>query len=186
MSNFPKLIGLTGFARSGKSTVAELLSDHYGYSQTAIAAPLKKILYEWDDEVAFLVDEVGWEKAKEQMFVRERLQRLGQIMREAFDDRFLIRKAVSAVSKSSMTRIVVSDVRTEAEANAIWMANGYVVRVTKQGVGPANDDITEQPLDADYVIVNDGTVDDLLWSIDELIDSIKRREEQNGTYGASF
>ncbi len=35
------LIGLTGPAGSGKSTVARILSDHYGFAELSFAAPIR-------------------------------------------------------------------------------------------------------------------------------------------------
>jgi molybdopterin-biosynthesis enzyme MoeA-like protein len=111
------------------------------------------------------------------MYVRERLQFLGSVLRETFGDKFLLRHATARVSLSSETRIVVSDIRTQIEADAIRTANGYVVNVTKPGIGPANDDITEQALEPDFTVVNDSDLEELLFSIDEMIEAIKRRQK---------
>jgi len=172
----PKLIGLTGFARSGKDTVAQVLHNHYGYTQSAIADPIKQIVYATNDEIAFLVDEVGWEKAKNDIYVREALQTMGSVLRDAFGTKFLLRNAIARVSLSSETRIVISDVRTQDEADAIHLSNGFVVRINKPGVGPVNNDITEQLLESDFTVVNDGSMEDLLYSVDEMFELIKKQE----------
>lgn len=38
------ILGLTGFAQSGKSTVADYLVEHHGFTRVSFAAPLKKML----------------------------------------------------------------------------------------------------------------------------------------------
>jgi hypothetical protein len=39
-----QVIGLTGYAGSGKSTVAQYLVEHHGFTRLSFAAPLKKML----------------------------------------------------------------------------------------------------------------------------------------------
>mgnify|MGYP006283771541 FL=1 len=40
------IIGLTGYAQSGKDTVASLLVEHYGYERVAFADKIRSFLYE--------------------------------------------------------------------------------------------------------------------------------------------
>ena len=46
-----KLIGLTGFAGSGKSTVAQYLVEQHGFTRLSFAAPLKKMLRTLDPQI---------------------------------------------------------------------------------------------------------------------------------------
>lgn len=102
----PHLIGLSGYAQTGKDTVGQLLVQEWDYQRVAFADSLREMLYalnpmvdavidtslidvpEWGlttFAVQALVDEVGWERAKaapasegsEQWSVRAYLQRLG-------------------------------------------------------------------------------------------------------------
>ena len=40
------IIGLTGYAQSGKDTVAQVLVDNYGFNRVSFADPIRKLLYE--------------------------------------------------------------------------------------------------------------------------------------------
>ena len=40
------IIGLTGYARSGKDTVAKILVDNYGYKRIAFADKIRELLVE--------------------------------------------------------------------------------------------------------------------------------------------
>jgi hypothetical protein len=44
MSNLPRLIGLVGYQRVGKTTTAKLLEEQHGYTWTRFAGPLKDML----------------------------------------------------------------------------------------------------------------------------------------------
>jgi len=44
MTALPRLIGLVGYQRSGKTTTARLLDDQHGYIWTRFAGPLKEML----------------------------------------------------------------------------------------------------------------------------------------------
>jgi dephospho-CoA kinase len=39
------IIGLTGYAQSGKDTVANILVENYGYQRVAFADPIRALLY---------------------------------------------------------------------------------------------------------------------------------------------
>ena len=41
--NYPRIIGITGYKRSGKDTIADYLVKHYGYKKLSFATPLKHI-----------------------------------------------------------------------------------------------------------------------------------------------
>jgi hypothetical protein len=60
---------------------------------------------------------------------------------------------------------VITDVRFTNEATAILAAGGTVIRVTRPGVQPANDHVSETQLDKSdliaHTIINDGTVSQL-------------------------
>ena len=166
-SGKPQLIGMSGFARSGKDTASEYLKDIHGYDMRAIATPLKNILPKVDEYVAHMVDDYGWEKAKERMKVREGLQRLGATLREEFGQDFLPLMAMGKITKDTL--LVVSDIRTHREVEIIREHGGLVVRVERPGVGPANADVTEAVVDYDYLVENNGTLEELYFEIEKII-----------------
>ena len=73
------IIGLTGYARSGKDTVANYLVEHHGYTRVAFADAIRDALYELNPyiannlRVAEVVDDYGWDIAKTNPEVRRLL-----------------------------------------------------------------------------------------------------------------
>jgi len=163
------LVGLSGYARSGKDTAAAALSD-LGFERRAFADAMKTALYRLNplisngDEYTGLsnvVDAEGWERAKSRTEVRALLQRFGtQAGREILGEDIWVDTALRNLSE----RTVFTDVRFQNEADAIRSHHGIVIRVERPGVGPINSHSSETGLDGypfNAVIQNDGTVDDL-------------------------
>lgn len=177
----PTLIGLAGYARSGKDTAAEALIE-LGYERRAFADKLKDLLaylnpiveadaFESCDCCGLQVEfervndhlRFGWEGAKNTYEIRELLQRLGVGAREILGDTVWVDAALDDLPDSTK-RVVVTDVRFPNEADAIRAIGGKVYRVERDGVGPVNGHVSETALDLyafDGVIPNDGTVEDL-------------------------
>ena len=161
------IIGLAGFARSGKDTVADILVRDYGYTRYAFADPLKNILYSMDDTVRRKVDMFGWDEAKQTGNTRVQLQELGMAIRQQFGSEILLQR----ILKVAEPPFVISDVRLPFEARAVHIAGGVIFRVDRPGVGPANNHATEGVLPAEQVILNDGTIEDLAQKVRECIDN---------------
>jgi hypothetical protein len=168
-------IGMAGYARSGKDTVAAYLIEHEGYIRMSFADPIREALLALDPMVSVGGYHVplrqahgiyGWEGLKTSgVDVRGLLQRLGtEVGREMFGEDFWVEAALSRAEDGA--KIVFADVRFPNEANAIKKLGGKVYRVERDGVGPANDHISERALDDyefDAVIDNGGSIE-LLYS----------------------
>ena len=165
-----EIIGLIGYAQSGKDTVASILVEKYGYRRIAFADKIKDFLYGINPMVACsptgylqdLVKLVGWNEAKKEPQVRKLLQDLGISARELLDENIWI---ISALGKiNSGERAVITDVRFENEAKKIKDLGGQLWRVKRVGVGPVNDHVSESELDGykvDQIFVNNGSIEDL-------------------------
>jgi hypothetical protein len=71
--------------------------------------------------------------------------------------------------------LVLSDTRSEAEAQAVKSQGGLVVRVERPGYGPVNNHVSEIMLDAwgfDFTIRNDSSLAALQFKVDALITAI--------------
>lgn len=168
MSQLPSIIGLSGYAQSGKDTVANILVREYGYERIAFADPIKDLLYKINPHVGggtFLkstVDTIGWERAKKNPEVRIMLQSLGVGARELFGENFWIDLALAKAKQEH--RVVITDVRFKNEAQMITIAGGQLWRVHRPHTGPVNDHISESELDDhpfDYRIYNNSGLDGL-------------------------
>lgn len=165
-----EVIGLTGYAQSGKDTVASILVEKYGYRRIAFADKIRDFLYGINPMVACsptgylqdLVNLVGWNEAKKEPQVRRLLQDLGISARELLDENIWITSALGKINSGE--RVVVTDVRFENEAMMIKLMGGQLWRVKRVGVGPINDHVSESELDGykvDQIFVNNGSIEDL-------------------------
>lgn len=180
------LIGLSGYARSGKDAAATFLVAR-GFKRIALADTLRDILYTTDPFVpshdirnihtpvyvtrlSALVDEVGWDKAKSNPEVRRLLQVLGtEAGRNILGEDVWVNHALGSYDNSD---VVVTDVRFRNEAEFIRSKGGLVVRIERPGVGPVNDHSSDNGLlgyHFDTTIVNDGRLNDLRESILKVI-----------------
>lgn len=156
------IIGLTGYAQSGKDTVAKILVDNYGYERIAFADKIREFLYETaPDYVKFLVDELGWEKAKQNQAVREMLQNTGVGARKVFGEDFWVNQAMREITSLN---VVIADVRFTNEADLVKANGGQIWRVKRLGIGAVNSHVSETQMDGypvDQIFVNNGTIEDL-------------------------
>ncbi|ANH49377.1 P-loop containing nucleoside triphosphate hydrolase [Freshwater phage uvFW-CGR-AMD-COM-C440] len=163
------LIGLSGYARSGKDTVAELLCLNYGYKRVSFADPMRQALYVLSPKIDNIVrlseyvDDYGWDVAKQNQEVRRLLQVFGtEVGRKMFGLDFWIDIALKDLSGD--TQVVISDVRFPNEADAIAKLGGSVWRINRKNHSAVNGHASEHAMDNymfNHVIYNDGTLDDL-------------------------
>lgn len=181
------IIGLSGYARSGKDTVADILVKNHGFRKVAFADKLREVLYALDPIVSYtgwrdykgrpfapsddtyvtvqnVIDYFGWDGYKESQHgdeIRRLLQRLGtEAGRQVLGEDIW----VDTIFNKSVARedIVISDCRYKNEANAIEQRyDGDIWRIERPGVRPANSHISETDLDDwnfAYTINNSSTI----------------------------
>lgn len=165
------IIGLTGYAQSGKDSVANILVNNYGYTRVAFADPIRELLYQMNPavkdggyRVQSTVDAYGWDVAKTAFpEVRNMLQNLGVGARKTFGDMFWVQQALRQVSPEG--NFVITDVRYPNEAKAIRAYdNAQIWRIKRSGVDPVNTHASETAMDGekvDQIFVNNGTLEDL-------------------------
>lgn len=166
------IVGLSGYARSGKDTVARCME---GYTRRAFADPMRDMMLVLNPIVhdsvrlADAVQRIGWEGAKCQYpEARRLLQAFGtDVGRNMIDDDLWVQ--VSARDLRGWEKIVFTDVRFPNEADAIRKIGGQVWRIERPGYGPVNGHSSETALDGyefDATVVNDGSVEDLFGKIE--------------------
>lgn len=213
------LIGLIGRKRAGKDSFAAELVDRHGFVRVAFADALRAVLYDLDpivkietDEsgplrpeiatdgyglrgmarLAWLVDAVGWERAKALREVRRLMQAHGVAIREhvgenvwvdAAMDRvadfrrgtFRLRESGCGFERTAPTPVVVTDVRFPNEAEAIKAAGGKLVRIVRLGQDLSDTHISETALDGwpvDREVFNAGTLEDLQRHADAAVEML--------------
>jgi hypothetical protein len=167
------IIGLTGYAQSGKDTVANILVERYGFTRVAFADKIREYLYETNPmydsimgEPLFVkakVDRDGWEEAKKSPHIRRLLQTSGVAARKVFGENFWVQQALRQVHFEG--NYVITDVRFTNEADAIKKYDdAQIWRIKRLGVEAVNSHISEHEMDGykvDQIFVNNTTVDDL-------------------------
>jgi hypothetical protein len=163
------IIGLSGYAQSGKDEIAKVLSEH-GFERAAFADTLREALIALNPMAGyglFLTDVVsmfGWEEAKRNYpEVRRLLQRMGtEAGRNIFGEQIWVNKTLGKLD--SQKHYIITDVRFQNEADAIRDLGGQMWRVVRPGHGPVNGHSSEVDLDNyvfDYVVENKGDLEEL-------------------------
>lgn len=176
------IIGLSGYARSGKDTAADRLVEQHMFTRYSFAAPMKDAMYKLNPIVHSdnmgnfrykdLVDLYGLDKSKDSYpEIRRLLQVFGtEIGRDMFGTNFWVDLALNSIKED---RVVISDVRFKNEADAIKSVGGQVWRINRHGVGPVTNHSSEIDLDSynfDYIIDNDYSLLDLHNVVDMLLE----------------
>lgn len=149
------LIGLTGYMRTGKDSVAALLVAE-GYTKLGFADPLRDMAYAIDPTISLegvpeglglapfetsvtyttLLDTIGYEAAKSIPDVRRFLQRLGtEGVRGVLGDSTWVdiaKERALAITRNG-GKVVFNDVRFPNEADAIHDLGGEVWRTVRPG-----------------------------------------------------
>lgn len=174
------LIGISGYARSGKDTFAGFLVQDHGFKKIAFADLLKEVVYVLnpivDPIVGFrvndFVDDYGWDYAKENVpEIRKLLQRMGtEAGRNLLGEDIWVDAAFR--NMESGTDYCISDMRFPNEAQRIVDNKGLTVRINRTGVGPINNHWGEIALDDwsfDHIVNNDSNLDYLREIADKII-----------------
>jgi len=176
------IIGLTGYAQSGKDTVAKILVENYKFTRVAFADTIRNYLYEMNPmydsivgEPLFVkakVDRDGWEEAKKSPQIRRLLQNAGVGARKIFGDDFWITEVLKNIDLSD--DIVITDVRFENEADSIkqWgkfsNIDAQIWRIKRLGIEAVNGHVSEHEMDGykvDQIFTNNTTLEDLVLMI---------------------
>lgn len=166
------IIGLAGFAQTGKDTVGQILVRSHGFKRLAYADAIRKFLlaidpFVWSDlqmggvRLSTVVpnhrtDSKGWEGAKTMPEVRRLLQLTGsEGGREVLGEDVWVNIVTEQIKCMPEQDFVVTDCRFKNECWSISDLGGKIVRVLKDGVGPPNThssemDILTWPYD-DYI-----------------------------------
>lgn len=163
------LVGITGYARHGKDTAAQVLVDEYDYLRIGfadalkhMAAVLNPIVYRTsgldDVRLAGLVETVGWDEAKKEPEVRRFLQVLGT---EAVRDHLGENAWVDALDKAAEPVLYDCTER-------VWRYAGYEANPFDRFNGVVIPDV-RFPNEEKYIRENDG-----------LLLMVKRPDYDNG------
>lgn len=182
----PILIGLTGRARSGKSTAAEHLVGTYLLEHYAFADPLRDGLM-----AIFNLEPTDFEGDRKELPLawlerspRQLMQSMGtEWARDTVHPDVWVKLAeqnLDYMTKAlgAVIGFVVSDVRFENEAHLIRRRGGTVIHIGRNDAQAVTPHISEAGVAVrqdDLILRNDGTVDEFLRSLDEVFVMIRER-----------
>lgn len=159
-----KLVGFSGYARSGKDTAARALLSR-GWTRLAFADALKDDLRRMTRRALFeagtpATDEFldAWDVENKEL-VRPLMVEHGRLMRLR-DPGHWIRRAEAAMPAGD---VAVTDVRYADEVSWIRRRGGIVVEIIRPGVTAANAEEAEslKALSPDTTVINSRTVEEL-------------------------
>lgn len=181
----PILVGLTGRAGSGKSTVAQYLEDEWAFHTIGFADPILEMIGAlfahcgidgaWATERSLkeLPTALGFS-------YRHLAQELGTGWGRGLRDSFWLRVASLAVAPAIERgdNIVISDVRYPNEAEWIVAQGGFVVRVLRAGrnadVRPHESEQYTDDIPAAAELLNHGSRATLYDQVDRLMEHARR------------
>lgn len=164
MYKLPRLVGITGKARSGKDTAANFLCTRHGYTKYSLAAPIKRGI-----EAMFNLTSAIWnDPAKETPLdvacmasPRQLAQTLGtEWGRDTISENIwinLMERHWNYMNEFAEYSMVVPDIRFDNEADWITNNGGVVVRIDRAVTG-VRSHVSEAGIDEaciDFVINND-------------------------------
>jgi hypothetical protein len=170
-----RVIGITGRARSGKDTVADMIKDHIGGTRYSFAKPM----YDMMTALGMDFKSPDWDGQKEKPIPgvgkspRQLLQTLGtEWGRNCVNPDFWIFFAKMQLDYAS--KLIVSDVRFDNEAD--WVREeGVLLRVVRANTEEVNPHVSEAgvtPRESDVLIRNDGTLEDLRRLVNSVMDHV--------------
>jgi len=186
------VIGLTGVAGAGKSTVAQYLVEAHGYTRLSFAAPLKKMLRTLDPvlvtqpefysppstfKLSLALDFFGSEqKLKESKYgdeYRRLLQVLGTDCIRSIDPEFWIKAAEKSLTDPN-GKYVFDDVRFPNEADLIKKYGEYglwnVVRPGYEAVNGHSSEAHAGKMGENLHVVNDSSEEALRAQLDMMLE----------------
>lgn len=172
------VIGLTGFAQSGKDSAASFLAE-FGFKRLAFADALRSSVFNLNPvicvarescragwgRVQTIIEEMGYEEAKKRYpEYRELLQRMGtEVGRELYGESFWVDQVLDQIMvdgqivKNAAGEVllglypgdfVITDVRFPNEADAVQSVGGKIYKVVRPGTGAVNNHISDTGIDS--------------------------------------
>ena len=171
-----KIIGLSGFKRTGKDTVAGYLESHHDMLPFAFADNVKQTamtMFGLTYDQAFGNYGFNREDILPQwsMSVRHILQKVGtECGRDIFGYDIWIKRLQVDINNYPSSDYLVSDVRFENEAAWIKSSGGIIIDIIRPGCESDGHRSEAGVANYDYQIINSGTLEDLYGRVDEIVE----------------
>lgn len=178
------LIGIAGRARSGKDTVADFIISRTGACKYSFAEPLKKMLL----PLGIDMSDLYWQENKETVIPdfnaspRRLMQTLGTEWGRQLIHPDLWLNLAHQKLEQCVDGMVVSDVRFENEATWVRNQGGVIIHVRRDSAPFVEKHTSEHGImmyhAKDYLLNNDGTLEDLRTQVIQLLILLQIRHGQ--------
>lgn len=174
------IIGLTGYAGTGKDTVRALLEEH-GYTGLAFADPIRAMIRELLTSNGIEADWMDDRACKEAVIpslgvsYRQMAQTLGTEWGRNLQPDFWLRIAGAFMDDridDGDTHFCISDLRFCNEAEWVRERGGVIWRIRRDAATPVRPHPSEEEIahiDADWQIHNNGSFEDLRETVGEAL-----------------
>lgn len=187
------IIGLTGYARSGKDTVADRLVHCFDFRKRTIAKPLKdlcKSLFDWSDEHVYgewkeqVDSRLGASPREIMQFIGTELfrKRLGERFPKIGDNLWVQQLERDHTFCHLEHSLVIPDVRFPNEARWIRNMGGFIVHVDNPRVerGDSHESETSHKhVPTDYTLYNYADIDYLYQQIQLMMSRLMELEAKS-------
>lgn len=187
------IIGITGLARSGKTTASNFLVEEKNFHQISFAWALKRAcsaMYGVHISKFFVGDRLDVDPFWKITY-REMLQKVGtDMVRNHIDPDFWVKRVAQQISRmdNNKTPVVIPDVRFENEATWVREQGGIIIRLVSESSGLPGDlgkHISESGIafnNNDFIVENhfspeNPSYDRLYSAISSIVDFAKAKAE---------
>ena len=159
---YPNIIGVCGYATSGKDEIANILVENFGYIRLALADPLKD-----------MATALGWDGSKDELPPcescgmlqgRPLLQQFGtEAVRGSLGEDIWVNNALRLMDLDN-SKYVIPDVRFPNEADILVENGARIWRVIRDGYDIGFNHASEasiDKIDVDATFFNSGTLEEL-------------------------
>jgi hypothetical protein len=169
------IIGLTGKAQSGKDTVAKMISEIYETTNVKFADTIKQMVAIVLGVDVELLEDSTYKNKMSHLGVTPRylLQSLGtEWGRELISENIWVDATMDTIDYHTKGNIVISDVRFPNEVASVRSRGGIIIKIERPSQASEDAHTSEnQNLDFDYLIINDGTIEDLKKKVEKTMRS---------------
>lgn len=178
-----RLIGISGFAHSGKDSFAKFLKkENKDIKITSFAKPIKKIMIKC---LGFTKKQVYDQKKKEkidrfwEISPRKLMQLIGtEMFRKIFRDDIWIKVFDKKFRKSKNKFFIIPDVRFDNEAEAIKRNGGVIIKIERKHDNVVGKDHeSEKGIDEKFIHIkvdNNGSLSELKETATSIINILKK------------
>jgi hypothetical protein len=133
-----KVIGLVGYPRTGKDAIAQKLVEDHGFVRLAFGDSVKRLLLAIDPSYNDNLDVLEKRKASGIYETREKLQNLGQVLRNFREDFWVDTLRKEFMELPEEASVIITDIRYQNEFHFVKDVGGEVVGIERPGYGPVN------------------------------------------------